>query len=170
MEPGGSPKHSWMMSQIPPKMVGLGRPEGVTFCSAPSPGLPTTPHMLNCSKGVSFSWGAPNQPKTFAGTRRAPPHPLWVPPHPGEDGEEGEGDGSLGTAAAHEEVAGGVLPLVGQEAEAHEPDACPQDWGAASRGSGIRGRTFPCQPPHWARLDPQRCNYCVSKREPNSSI
>ena len=53
-----------------------------------------------------------------------------APPHPDEDGEEGEGDGSLGAAAPQEELLGWrVLPLVGQEAEPQEPDAYPVDWG-----------------------------------------
>lgn len=60
-------------------------------------------------------------------------------PHPDEDGEESEGDGHLGAAAPQEEMFGWrMLPLVGQEAETHEPDGCPEDCGVTRREEGQR--------------------------------
>lgn len=52
--------------------------------------------------------------------------------HPREDGEEGEGDGGPGRVRplVQRVVLGlGDLPLVGQEAEAHEPEEGPEGWG-----------------------------------------
>lgn len=52
--------------------------------------------------------------------------------HPREDGEEGEGDGGSGRICPfiHWVVLRlGHLPLVGQEAEAHEPEEGPEGWG-----------------------------------------
>lgn len=52
--------------------------------------------------------------------------------HPREDGEEGEGDGGPGRVCplVQRVVLGlGDLPLVGQEAEAHEPEEGPEGWG-----------------------------------------
>lgn len=50
--------------------------------------------------------------------------------HPREDGEEGEGDGSPGRVCPFvQRVVLGDLPLVGQVAEAHEPQEGPEGWG-----------------------------------------
>ena len=52
--------------------------------------------------------------------------------HPREDGEEGEGDGGPGRVRplVQRVVLGlGDLPLVGQEAEGHEPEEGPEGWG-----------------------------------------
>lgn len=52
--------------------------------------------------------------------------------HPCEDGEEGEGDGGPGRICPfiHWIVLRlGDLPLVGQVAEAHEPEEGPEGWG-----------------------------------------
>ena len=51
--------------------------------------------------------------------------------HPGEDGEEGEGDGGLdGVLRVRLGHVGGVAPGVGQETERHEeqerPETCTQ--------------------------------------------
>lgn len=61
-------------------------------------------------------------------------------PHPDEDGEESEGDGGLDTAAPQEELSGRrMMPLVGQEAESHEPNACPEGWGVEGEKRGRGG-------------------------------
>lgn len=67
--------------------------------------------------------------------------------HPGEDGEEGEGDGCSGCipSLVHRVVlCFGSLPLVGQKAEANEPQECPKGWdgppAARQRGRGERSR------------------------------
>lgn len=61
--------------------------------------------------------------------------------HPREDGEEGEGDGGPGRVRPLvQRVVLGLrdLPLVGQEAEAHEPEEGPEGWG----GCGARQPTW----------------------------
>lgn len=53
--------------------------------------------------------------------------------HPRENGEEGESNGSTGRVRPFVQrvVLGlGDLPLVGQEAETHEPEEGPEGWGA----------------------------------------
>lgn len=49
--------------------------------------------------------------------------------YPGEDGEEGEGNGSSGSIRSliqGQLIWGGALPLVGQEAETNKPQKCPE--------------------------------------------
>ena len=64
--------------------------------------------------------------------------------HPREDGEEGEGDGSPGRVCPFVQwvVLGlGDLPLVGQVAEAHEPEEGPEGWGVhGTRRNARMGR------------------------------
>lgn len=68
--------------------------------------------------------------------------------YPGEDGEKGEGDGCPGgvtSLAQRVVVMIGHLPLVGQEAETHEPHEGPERW----RWNKINRNGFKQeQPPH----------------------
>lgn len=62
-----------------------------------------------------------------------------------------------------------MLPLVSQEAETHEPDACPQDWGVAGEkrgrgnlaqegfGWGLAGWPLPPSPPESTPLEKLGC-------------
>ena len=61
--------------------------------------------------------------------------------HPREDGEEREGDGGPGRVRPLvQRIVLGLrdLPLVGQDAEAHEPEEGPEGWG----GCGARQPTW----------------------------
>lgn len=52
-------------------------------------------------------------------------------PYPGEDGEEGEGDGCPGSVPALVQrvvLALAHLPLVRQETETHKPHEGPEGW------------------------------------------
>lgn len=61
--------------------------------------------------------------------------PRGLCTHPCEDGEEGEGDGGPGCVRPFVQrvVLGlGDLPLIGQVAEAHEPEEGPEGWGVST--------------------------------------
>lgn len=89
------------------------------------------------SQGSSVTVDCSGCPSPARRRQRAPGEAAC--PHPDEDGEESEGDGHLGAAAPQEEMFGWrMLPLVGQEAETHEPDGCPEDCGVTRREEGQR--------------------------------
>lgn len=93
--------------------------------------------------------------------------------HPGEDGEEGERDGCSGCirSLVHRVVLFfGSLPLVGQKAEANEPQECPKGWDgpppARQRGRGERsGRHVRANHKHitflW-KLQPDKTHQCTA--------
>lgn len=120
---------------------GAGAGEGLVTSVLPKAGskdrlLPPLPRV---TEGIlrgpgELEGSSPLTPRPAEGARGG------AHPHPEGDREEREGDGGLGAAAPQEEVSGRrMLPLVGQETESHEPDACPEDWGVPGGGMGRRG-------------------------------
>ena len=104
-------------------------------------GAPSSLFAQSHKRGLRRSWGAGW--KVLALLTHTTPPCREDAPHPDEDGEESEGDGGLDAAAPQEELSRRrTLPLVGQEAESHGPNACPEGWGVEGEkrggGGGVR--------------------------------